>query len=76
MHIAVDVYAKSTKSDKRVKTTHCIIVFVAVDENNNPVKVPKWIPISKEDIALEKYAISLMEMRKDIDETMQPYIEN
>ena len=76
MHIAVDVYAKSTKSDKRVKTTHCIIVFVAVDENNNPVKVPKWIPISKEDIAFEKYAISLMEMRKDIDETMQPYIEN
>lgn len=75
MHIAVDVYANSTKSNKKHKTTHCIIVFVAVDENNNPVKVPNWKPIKEEDIALEKYAIKLMERRKEIDETMRPYIE-
>ena len=76
MHIAVDVYAKKIKAEERVKTTHCIIVFVAVDNENKPVEVPKWIPQSKEDIELEKYAIKLMERRKEIEETMQPFIEN
>ncbi len=76
MHIAVDVYAKSIKNEKRVKTTHCIIVFVAVDENNQPVNVPKWTPETKEDKELEQYAISLMERRKEIDKAMKPYIEN
>lgn len=75
MHIAVDVHAKSIKSSERVKTTHCIIVFVAVDSNNHPVKIKKWVPKTQEDKALEQYAISLMERRKDIDKTMQPYIE-
>ena len=76
MHIAVDVYAKSIKSTKRIKTTHCIIVFVSVDENNKPVQVPKWEPKTKEDKELYTYAVSLMERRKEIDETMRPYIEN
>jgi len=76
MHIAVDVYAKKIKTYERTKTTHCIIVFVAVDQDNKPVKVPKWVPETKEDIVLEKYAINLMKRRKEIDETMKPYIEN
>jgi acyl-CoA hydrolase len=76
MHIAVDVYAKAIKASKKVKTTHCIIVFVAVDRNNKTVKVPKWIPQTKEDKELEQYAINLMERRKEIDKTMRPFIEN
>ena len=76
MHIAVDVYAKTIKAAKRVKTTHCIIVFVAVDNDNKPVQVPKWIPQIKADKELEQYAISLMERRKEIDNTMKPFIEN
>lgn len=76
MHIAVDVYAKKIKAEKRTKTTHCIIVFVAVDHDNKPVEVPKWIPTTKEDVELEKYAIKLMERRKEIDKTMKPFIEN
>ena len=74
--IAVDVYVKKIKEETRVKTTHCIIVFVAVDHNNRPVVVPKWTPTTEEDITLEKYAINLMERRKEIDETMRPFIEN
>lgn len=76
MHIAVDVYATPVKSSERIKTTHCIIVFVAVDANNKPIKVPVWTPESKEDKELEKYAISLMKRRKEIEDTMKPYIEN
>lgn len=76
MHIAVDVYAKSVKSTKKIKTTHCIIVFVAVDSENNPVKVPEWIPETEDDKKLQTYAINLMERRKEIENTMKPYIEN
>ena len=76
MHIAVDVYAKKIKENKRTKTTHCIIVFVAVDKDNKSVEVPKWVPQTEADVALEQYAIKLMERRKEIDETMNPFIEN
>ena len=75
MHIAVDVYSKSIKTLKRIKTTHCITVFVAVDRNNKPIKVPKWIPKTAEDKELEQYAIKLMERRKEIESTMRPFIE-
>lgn len=76
MHIAVDVYATPVKTSEKIKTTHCIIVFVAMDEKNIPVKVPEWIPKTKEDKELQSYAISLMERRKEIENTMKPYIEN
>lgn len=75
MHIAVDVHAQSTRSDEQIKTTHCVIVFVAVDEDNNTVEVPKWNPKTEEDLQLENYAKKLMERRKEIDDTMMPYIK-
>jgi acyl-CoA hydrolase len=76
MHIAVDVYATPVKSANKIKTTHCIIVFVAVDAENKPIKVPAWVPNTKADKELETYAIRLMERRKEIEDTMRPFIEN
>lgn len=75
MHIAVDVHAKGTRQEKIVKTTHCVIVFVAVDADGKTVKVPEWIPSTDDDIQLEEYAKKLMLRRKEIDETMKPFIE-
>lgn len=75
MHIAVDVHAQGTRSDESIKTTHCVIVFVALDEDGNTKKVPEWIPQSEEDHQLEAYAKKLMERRKEIDEAMMPYIK-
>lgn len=74
MHIAVDVFASDPRARKFTKTTHCIIVFVAVDENGKPVQVPTWNPETPEDQELEKYAIKLSELRSAIDETMDPFI--
>ena len=73
MHISVDVFARDPKSDTARKTTHCIIVFVAVDEAGSPTPVQDWTPETPEDVALEGYARKLMELRRDIEQEMSPF---
>ena len=67
MHIAVDVSACDPKAGEYIKTTHCIIVFVAVDAQGRPEPVRSWEPQSEADIALEQYALRLMELQKGIE---------
>jgi acyl-CoA hydrolase len=74
MHIAVDVLAGDPKGSQSGKTTHCIIVFVGVDAEGQPVAVPSWNPESEEDLALQDYAVRLMGLRKAIEEEMEPRI--
>jgi len=74
MHIAVDVFAGDPKNERQQKTTHCIIVFVAVDETGKPTAVPTWTPEAEEDKALEQYAVKLMNLRKGIEEEMRQYL--
>lgn len=73
MHIAVDVFAREPKGGQSRKTTHCIIVFVAVDEAGKPTTVAPWQPVSDEDRVLESYARKLMELRQDIEQEMSPF---
>ena len=73
MHIAIDVMATDPKVMKYEKTTHCIIIFVAVNSIGNPVPIPAWNPVSEEDKKFESYAVKLMEMRKGITEEMRNY---
>lgn len=75
MHIAVDVFSRDLNSKKFEKTTHCIIVFVAIDENGKPNSVKKWIPKTESDKQLEQYAIKLMDLRKQIEDEMQPFLK-
>lgn len=74
LHIAVDVSAGDPRSPHREKTTHCIIVFVAVDSQGKPIPVPQWQPQSAEDKAMEQYAIKLMELRQQIEAQMEPFL--
>ena len=74
MHIAIDVFSRNVKEKKFEKKTHCIIVFVAVDENGKAMEVPKWEPTSEKDIQLEQYAKKLMNLRKDIEDEMKPFL--
>ncbi len=76
MHISVDVYRRCPREQQREKATHCIIIFVAVDEEGNKVKVPKWTPVTEQDIALEQHAIKLMELRRAVDEEMKAYFQD
>lgn len=73
MHIAVDISATNPQTKIQTKTTHCIIVFSAVDNNGNTVQVPSWQPSTDEEKAMEAYATRLMDMRKSINEEMKNY---
>lgn len=74
MHISIDVFAGNPRQQQKTKTTHCVMVFAAVDDTGKTVPVPKWIPQTASEISMEGYAKKLMDLRKDIDEEMKPYM--
>lgn len=74
MHLAVDVYSRHPTERERDKTTHCIIIFVAMDEHGKPSKVPQWQPIGEGDLQLQQYALKLMALREEIDKEMRQHL--
>ena len=64
MHLAVNLSSGDTASAELSKAMHCIRVFVAIDEDRAPSKVPAWSAASEEDIRLEKYAITIKNVHK------------
>jgi acyl-CoA hydrolase len=70
MHISVDVFSKKPEQTEYIHNTHCVIIFVALDENGNSRKVPVFKPESDSERKSQQYAIRLMELRKDIQEEM------
>ena len=56
IHIHVSVHAGDPKGGVLRQTTDCLVVFVAVDENGNPVPVPPFVPETDEQKVLAKYA--------------------
>lgn len=76
MHVAVDVLAKNPREQNYVKTTHCIIVFVSVNEEGQPQPVRKWIPVTETDRKLEQYAQRLMALRQGVEQEMQDYLNS
>ena len=75
LHIALEVNACDPKSLNRRLTTHCIVIMVAVDQNGQSEHVPQWVPITEDDKKQHKTAIKLMEMRKQIGEEMQIFVD-
>ena len=76
MHFAVDVRARDPMEDAGERLcTHCVIVFVAVDEAGKPVAVPAWTPQDDEDRRLAEYALKVMALSKDIEQTVARYRE-
>jgi len=75
MHIAVDVSAGDPREGSRERTTHCIIIFVAIDETGRPVNVPPWNPETENDRTLADYARKLMELRSSIEQEMRAHAD-
>ena len=75
MHIALEVNACDPKSLNRRLTTHCIVIMVAVDESGEKVAIPNWQPVTEEDKRQYQSAIKLMEMRKQIGEEMEIFVQ-
>jgi|TARA_R110000850_G_scaffold203228_1_gene329552 acyl-CoA hydrolase len=76
IHIGIDVYSKKIAKGKLIKKTHCVIVFVSVDENGTPIPVKKWVPTSEREKQLEQYAIKLKALRTKIEDEMKPFLKD
>lgn len=75
MHIAVDVYSKRPEAQDYMHTTHCIIVFVAVNSEGKPTEVPSYQPTTEEEVRLQHYAQRLMDLREGIEQEMRSFME-
>ena len=75
IHIAVDVYSRDFKEQQFEKKTHCVIVFVSVDEAGNPIPVKKWIPQTETEKKLAEYAKKLVDLREQINDEMKPFFD-
>ena len=67
MHIAVDVESRPPTADAYTHTTHCLMVFVAVDEQGRPVPVPQWQPQTPEDQAQAEYAARMKALSLEVE---------
>lgn len=71
MHFSVEVTAGSPMDGGAPARlcTHCMIVFVAMDEAaGKPVEVPSWTPSSEADRRLADYAGEVMALGKGIED--------
>lgn len=65
MYIMVDLLSGDPKQGALLKAMHCIMVFVATDENRHSVTVPTWTAENDDDMRLEQYALKLIQLRKE-----------
>jgi acyl-CoA hydrolase len=70
IHIAIDVSATEPKTGARKKTTRCLIVFVAVDGAGDTVQVPRWEPVTEDDLRMQKYAVRMADLRKEQEDEL------
>lgn len=73
IHIMVEVYSRSFSEKKFEKKTHCIIIFVAVDEKGEPKKVKAWVPKTEKEKKLQEYALKLKTLREEIHQEMKGF---
>ena len=74
LHVAIDIYARDPKEPQLKRTGHCVIVFVALDENGRPKAVPPWTPVTDTDRALRAYALRLVELGKLMDAELEAHL--
>ncbi|WP_430456005.1 acyl-CoA thioesterase [Rheinheimera sp.] len=75
MHIFVQVRSGDSKSGELAETNHCIITFVALDEQGNTAKVPVWQPETPEDKFLEQYAIQMKQFSQTVEQQMLDFYQ-
>jgi acyl-CoA hydrolase len=73
IHIATDIYSRKLDDTVFTKKTHCVVVFVSVDGEGNPIPVRKWVSTTDRERKLEAYAIKLKRLRLDIENEMKPF---
>jgi 4-hydroxybenzoyl-CoA thioesterase len=66
MHVSVHVRSGDPKNPQMQLTTHCLTIFVALDEGGRPSPVPRWEPRTEEDRRLDTHAQHLMQLRSKL----------
>ena len=74
IHVLVTVASADARDRRFARATHCILVFVAVDENGRPREVPKWTPRTGEDLELSIGAESRIAARSRIHAAMREQV--
>jgi 4-hydroxybenzoyl-CoA thioesterase len=67
MHISVHVRSGDPAAGSMELTTHCLIVFVPLDDVGHAVPARTWEPVSDEDLALRDHALELIDLRHRVD---------
>jgi acyl-CoA hydrolase len=75
MHISVSVYARNPIAEEARLTTHCILVFVAVDSEGQPTPVPAFTPQTAHERRLNSYAQKMVELRKGTKKEAENFLE-
>lgn len=75
MHISVSVYARNPTDDESRFTTHCILVFVAVDSDGQPARVPPFTPKTPRERRLEEYARRMIEVRQTVQDEAHAFLD-
>ena len=70
MQVLVVIEAADVQSRASTPATHCILVFVAVDDEGTPREVPRWSPSTDEDRTLNERAEERLGARRDIRNAM------
>ncbi len=70
IYVAVEVFSADPKKQEFRRTTRCILVFVAVDEDGNKTPVPIWEPKDERDIALQQHAMHFYAARRALDQEL------
>jgi uncharacterized protein (TIGR00369 family) len=74
MHIAVDVLSRDMRTRESQATTHCVVVFVALDPDGLPAEIPPWLPTTDTEKALENYALRRLELSQTLELERRPYL--
>jgi acyl-CoA hydrolase len=75
IHIGIDVHARDPREDTTKRTTHCIIVFVAMGEDGKPVPVTPFTPANDEERELQAYALRIMALRQSIEAERKQFLQ-
>ncbi len=70
MQVLVVIEAADVQSRAYVPATHCILVFVAVDDEGMPREVPRWTPSSDVGRILNERAEQRLAARREIRDAM------
>ncbi len=73
IHIMVEIYSRGFEEKVFEKKTHCIIIFVSVDDKGKPKPVKPWKPDTPQEKKLAEYATRLKTLRETIHNEMRPY---